>query len=172
MPKAVRYLGQIVVYAAIAVLLGYFSTAPAYRHFPAELAQVKMSFAHGAKPKGECRRLTAEEIAELAPNMRRPMSCPRERLPVVVELDIDGDTMLSESLPPTGLAGDGPSRIYRIVPVEAGRHTVVARLRDTDRTDGFDYERRADIELEPNAIFVVDFRADLGGFIFDGRTER
>ena len=114
--SVLRYLGQAAVYGVIAVILGYFSVAPAYRHLPEEDSQVKISFAHGAKPKGECRRLTAAEIAELAPNMRRPTSCPRERLPLLLEFELDGNRMFSESLPPTGLAGDGPSRILPHIP--------------------------------------------------------
>jgi hypothetical protein len=166
MPKALRFAGQAVAYALIALLFGYFSAAPPYAHFAEDMAQVKISFAHGAEPAGGCRRLTAEEIAALPPNMRRPTSCSRERLPVVVEIELDGSTLVSEVLPPTGLAGDGPSRLYRILPVKPGTHRVVARLRDTDRTEGFDYEQEATIELAPRDIFVIDFRADLGGFVF------
>jgi len=168
MRSVLRYLGQAAVYGVIAVILGYFSVAPAYRHLPEEDSQVKISFAHGAKPKGECRRLTAAEIAELAPNMRRPTSCPRERLPLLLEFELDGNRMFSESLPPTGLAGDGPSRIYRTFPVAAGRHHVVVRMRDSDRTEGYDYEREAVVELVPRQIFVIGFKADTGNFVFVG----
>jgi len=168
MRSVFRYIGQAAVYAVIAVILGYFSIAPAYRHLPEDDAQVKISFAHGAKPKGECRRLSAAEIAELAPNMRRPTSCPRERLPLLLEFELDGSKMFSESLPPTGLAGDGPSRIYRTFPVAAGRHHVIVRMRDTDRTEGFDYEREAVVELDRQQIFVIGFKADTGDFVFVG----
>lgn len=168
MHNVFRYLGQAAIYVVIAGILGYFSVAPAYRHFPDDAAQVKISFAHGAKPKGECRRLTAAEIAELAPNMRRPLSCPRERLPLLLEFELDGSKMFSESLPPTGLAGDGPSRIYRTFPVPAGRHHVAVRMRDSNRDDGFDYERETSVELEPKQIFVIGFRGDTGSFVFVG----
>ncbi|MCP4329650.1 MAG: hypothetical protein GY791_14585 [Alphaproteobacteria bacterium] len=166
MPKILRYAGQAAVYLLIAVLFGYFSSAPSYVHFDPEAAMVKISFAHGAKTKGECHRRTADEIAELAPNMRRPFDCPRERLPVVIEIELDGELMLSETLPPTGLSGDGPSRLYRTLAVAPGAHHVVARLRDSDRADGFDYEREVTIELDPRQIFVIDFKSSAGGFVF------
>jgi hypothetical protein len=172
MPRAVRYLGQALIYAVIAVLLGYFASAPSYQHFPGDTAEVKISIVHGAKPKGECRRLSAEELAKLAPNMRQPLVCPRERLPVTVELDVDGKMLVDATLPPTGLSGDGPSRLYRVIPVTPGRHHVVARLRDSSRTTGFDYEREAEIEIEPARIFVIDFKADAGGFVFGGQAEQ
>ena len=34
-----------------------------------------LTFVHGANRKGECRRLTVEEIAKLAPNMRQAQDC-------------------------------------------------------------------------------------------------
>lgn len=166
MVSALKYLGQGVAFAAIALVLGYFSDSPRYTHFPADQALIKLTFAHGAKPKGGCRRLTAEEIAALAPNMRRPTTCPRQRLPVTVELELDGELVYRDVLPPTGLSGDGPSRMYRGFPVPAGRHSLVARLRDSDRTEGFDYVNAAEVELAPTQHLIVSFRAETGGFIF------
>jgi hypothetical protein len=166
MPRALGYLGQAAAYALAAALLGYFSVAPAYQHFPSAMAQVKLSFAHGGKPKGECRKLSPEELKALPPNMRQPEICPRERLPVLVELSVDGDVILFESLPPTGLASDGPSRIYRKFTLEPGEHRIRARLRDSNRAEGFDYERDAMIKLSPQEILVIDFKADQGGFLF------
>lgn len=158
--------GQALAYAAIAALIGYLSTAPDFVRFPEDMAQIKVSFAHGAKPKGGCRRRTAEEIAALPPNMRRPLDCPRERLPIAVEIEIDGKMVISEMLPPTGLNDDGPARIYRKITIPPGRHRVVARLRDSDRAEGFDYVRDSVIDVEAGHNIVVDFKADLGGFLF------
>jgi hypothetical protein len=165
--EALRYVGQGVVYLLVAVVLGYFSSAPSYTHFPADQALIKLSFAHGAERKGECRRLGAEELARLPPNLRRPVECPRERWPVVVELVLDDATLYQASLPPTGLAGDGPSRVYRRFAVAPGSHRLIARLRDSARAQGFDYVREATIELAPGQNFVIDFRKDIGGFVFD-----
>jgi hypothetical protein len=64
------------------------------------------------------------------------------------------------------LAGDGASTAYQRFTVEPGRHTLVARLRDSARSEGFDYEGSVDVELRPAQSFVVDFRADTGGFVF------
>ncbi|MDJ0949194.1 MAG: hypothetical protein QNJ94_09750 [Alphaproteobacteria bacterium] len=166
MASAVKYGGQILVYAVIAAVLGYFSASPAFRHFPEDMALIKLAFAHGAKPKGKCRTLSAKEIAALPPNMRRPKICPRERLPVFVELELNGELIYRKALPPTGLHGDGPARVYEGFPVPAGRHALVVRLRDSDRSEGFDYVRATDVTLEPARKFVVDFRSELGGFIF------
>ena len=164
MAKLFRYGGQGVVYLLLALGIGYFSNRPAYTHFPPDRALVKLSFAHGAQ-KEECRRRTPEELAKLPPNMRRPMACSRERLPVTVELLLDGEQLYQAVLAPTGLAGDGPSRAYQRFAVPAGRHELVARLRDSDRSRGFDYERTAVVELAPAQSVAIDFRAEMGGFV-------
>lgn len=165
MTSGVRYIGQALVYGLAAVVLGVFSVWPSYTHFPADQALIKVSFVHGAKPKGECRRLSAEEIAALAPNMRRAVDCPRERLPVVFELELDGTILHSVSLPPSGLAGDGPSRLYQRFPVAPGRHDLVVRLRDTARETGFDYQSAATVDLVAGQSLAIDFRAETAEFV-------
>lgn len=166
MNNILRYAGQVVVYLLFAAFLGYFASAPKYTHFPPDMALIKLSLAHGAQRKGGCRRFTQAELQKMAPNMRRPLDCPRQRLPVTVELLIDGEASYRATLPPTGLSGDGPSRIYQRFAVTPGRHTIVARLRESDRAEGFDYEKTAEIELTAQQSLAIDFRNELGGFIF------
>ena len=166
MASALRYIGQAVVYTGIALLLGVFAALPSCERFPEDKAQILLSFAHGAQRKGECRRLSAEEIAALPPNMRKPTVCPRERLPVDVELLLDDELLFQASLQPSGLSRDGPSQVHRRLVVPAGPHRLTVRLRDSDRSEGFDYERTEMIELQENQNFVVDFRSEAGGFVF------
>ena len=166
MTKPLNLIGQAIAYAVFGALLGYFSAAPAYMHRDPSMAQIKISFSHAAQRVGECRHLSPEEIAKLAPNMRRPLDCPRERLPILIELELDNRPLYRGKLPPTGLARDGSATIYQRFPVAAGKHRLVARLRDSKRTSGFDYESTADIELAPRQNFVIEFRAETGGFIF------
>jgi hypothetical protein len=165
MAKPLAYVGQGAVFLLLALGIGYCSNRPAYTRFPADMALLKLSFAHGAH-KEECRQRSAEELAKLAPNMRRPAACSRERLPVTVELLLDGKPLYRAVLPPTGLAGDGPSRAYERFAVPPGRHELVVRLRDSDRRDGFDYERTATLELAPAQSVAIDFRPEMGGFVF------
>ena len=166
MLSAIKIAGQLAVYAAIMAVLGYFSDTPAYRHFPAEQALIKLALVHGGQSKGGCRVPTPEELAKLAPNMRRKLICARERLPVTVELEIDGNVLYSQTLQPTGLRSDGPARLYERFPVAAGAHTLSARLRDSNRPEGFDYEASTEVTLRPRELFAIQFRAESGGFIF------
>ncbi len=166
MTRATRLLGQAALYALVAATLGYFSAGPSYTHFPPDQAMVRLSFTHGADRRGPCRQLSADEIGQLAPNMRVPTVCPRERLPVLVELELDGTLLYRAELPPTGLTSDGPSRAYQAFAVAPGRHVLTARLRDSDRGEGFDYDVSNEVDLVPGRHLVIDFRADIGGFIF------
>jgi hypothetical protein len=165
MADAARYGLQALFYLAFAVVVGWFASRPVYEQFPAGQAQIKLSFAHGAERREACRRLTPKEIASLPPNERRPNDCARERLPIQVELTLDDAVIYEAALQPTGLAGDGPARTYEKFIVPPGRHVVTARLRDSDRTEGFDYERTVDVELVPQQSLAIDFKADAGGFV-------
>lgn len=171
MAKPLAYLGQAVVYGLIALTLGYFSMRPAFRHFADDQAQLLVSFAHKGEHKVPCRKLTREEIAELAANMRRTELCSRERLPIYVELTLSGEPIYSASLPPTGLSSDGASQAYQNFTVAPGRYQLVARLRDSARESGFDYEATADVDLEPGENYVIDFRSEMGGFLFGPNRE-
>lgn len=166
-----RALNPIRMAAATAALTVFFagcawlSTWPVYQQIPTGSAVIKLSFTHGADRSSECRRLSPEELAKLPPNMRKPISCPRERRPLVAEFEIDGIVAFAETLPPTGLSGDGPSRVYRRFVVPAGAHRLAARLRDTPRADGFDHTITRDVTLSQNQSLAIDFRPELGGFI-------
>jgi len=159
-------MGQAAAYALFAGVVGYFATAPAYIHLDPGKAMIKLSFSHAGQHKGECRRLSQEELNALPPNMRRPLDCPRERLPLQVELILDGEVLYRAELPPSGLAGDGVSTAYRKFAVDPGPHHLVARLRDSARPEGFDHQKETRVMLDPQQNFVIDFRPALGGFLF------
>lgn len=161
-----RYFGQAVFYGLFVAFIGYFSVAPAYVHFPPDLALIKVSFSHAGQPKEECRVRTAEELAELPPNMRVAMLCGRERSPLLFELELNGKPLHRAELPPSGLSRDGSSTIYQRFPVPAGRYHLRARLKDSVRVPDFNYTKEADMTVVPGQVFVVDFNPNTGGFVF------
>jgi hypothetical protein len=165
MSKALRICGQFAVIAALFAAVAAFADWPVYRQTPRGSAVVMLTFVHGAR-RAECRRLAPEEIAKLPPNMRRVEDCPRGRRPVYVELDVADQVAYRASLAPTGIAGDGPSRVYQRFVLLAGQYDVAVRMRDTARTEGFDYEREEKIMLGPDQLFVIDFRSEPAGFVF------
>lgn len=166
MPKVASYVLQAICYAAFMAVVGYFSTSPAYEHLPAGEAVVKLSLQHAGQRKEACHERTAEELAKLAPNMRAASVCPRERAPVTVDVQMDGKPLFAVVAPPSGLAKDGASTIFRRAAIPAGEHRFTTRLVDTaDGTGATEAERRVD--LKPGRVLVIDYDAK-AGFVFRG----
>lgn len=161
--KWMAWLGQALLYGLFALLIGVFSGWPSYRHLPADQALIKVSFNHQGKPVSDCRSATPQELAKLPPNMRAPVVCPRERSPITVELELDGSPVLRHVARPAGLSHDGASAFYQRVPVLAGSHRLVVRLKDDVRSPGFDHVREAHVTLKPAQILVIDFDPGKGG---------
>lgn len=165
LPAPLRYALQVLAYAAFAGVIGFFSTAPAYRQRGDNEAIVKLSFSHSAQLKYACRERSETELAKLAPNMRAKLDCPRERANVAVELDMDDKPLYRIDTPPSGLKKDGAATVYRRFNVPAGPHDFRARL--ADGPDGkFNHRHDTRIDLVPGQVLVVDFLAGSGGFVF------
>ena len=156
-------LGGMVM-LAIGFAVAYFSAMPRWRSLPEDTALLRLSFTHsGAR---DCRDRTTEELANLPANMRLKQICERRRSPVYVELEIDGSKVLAKELPPSGLAGSGPSRVYERFPLAVGSHDIAVRLRDRPTTEGFDHAAETRVTLRPAQSFTIDFRPEVGGFVF------
>jgi hypothetical protein len=161
-----RQIGQFAVILLLFSAVTAFAKWPTYRQIPQGSAIILLTFVHGADRKAECRKRSPEELAKLAPNMRKVLDCPRGRRPIYVELDLSGRDLFHAALPPTGIAGDGHSRVYQRFVVPAGQYEVAVRMRDTPRADGFDHQRKEVVTLTPDQMFVVDFRSESGEFVF------
>ena len=166
MSGALRTAGQFVVILALFAGVAWLSSRPTFHQIPSDSAVMMLTFVHGADRKGECRRLSPEAIAKLPPNMRRVQDCPRVRRSIYVELDVDGRNVYRADLAPTGIAGDGPSRVYQRFVLPVGKYDVAVRMRDTARAEGFDHEGRETIDFAPAQLLVIDYRPESGEFIF------
>jgi len=166
MTRLFRILSQVALFATFAAFVGYFSLLPRYVYAPADKAAIKLSLSHAAERLVPCVQLTPVEIAALPPNQRHPGKCERERLAMTVELEIDGAVVMNIEAPPSGLWKDGAASVYERFDIDPGIHRITARLRDTGRSDGWDYIHTQEVELEAGRYFVVTFRAGTGGFSF------
>lgn len=166
MSSVPRLLLQAILYVVFAALLGYLSASPSYDYASSDMATVKLSLSHAANRVKPCVLLTPQQIAELAPNMRVSEQCERERLPLSVELQIDGQIAVSLQVPPSGLWSDGAASVYERFEIEPGEHTLTARLIDTDRAEGWDYTHTETVMLQAGRYFTVTFRPETGGFKF------
>ena len=128
MPSVFAWAGQAAVYAAIAAAVGYLSASPAYQQVPEGLAQIKISFRHGGARVEDCRKLTPEEIAKQPVNARRANTCSRERIPVTVEIRIDG-TAVYEAVLETTASGVRTPDLGGGATTSAFAGEVVSRVR-------------------------------------------
>ena len=161
-----RFLAGFAVLTILFALAVLLSDAPTYSTIAPQTGVLKLSFSHGSDRKAACRKLTAEEIAALPANMRRTEICPRRRPPVDVELRVDGEILFRETLPPSGIAGDGPSRVYEKFALSAGKHTIAVALSDNPQIAGFEYDKVRQVDLAAGQNLVIDFSPTNGGFVF------
>ena len=159
-----RHVMQLVLYALFAICIAYFSASPVFQYAPEDLAVIKLSLSHPTERVAPCVILTPEQVAALAPNMRRTESCERARVPLQIELDIDGKPVLSRQALPAGLWGDGLASIYEKITLPAGKYKVNVRLRDSAAEDAWDYTYTEDIELVAGHYLTISFKPESGGF--------
>lgn len=166
MRKLRQMLALSIVLALFGALLGYFTYRPSYAHFPDDKALIKISFTTGGQRVGKCIRRSRAELAKLPPHKRKVLVCPRERHPIHLEILIDGKPRYQATVRPAGLSSDGSSKFYHGLVVTPGSHVIVARLIDSGRKTGYDFETRKEVALSPRQHFIIDFQRDQGGFIF------
>ncbi len=154
---------QGLAFAGFAGLIGFFASAPTYLYRNPDMALIKLSLNHPGHRKAECTNRSAKELAKLEPNMRAKTSCPRERWPVYVELELDNQMLFTRSVRPSGLSSDGPSSFYQSFVVTAGTHQMTLRLRDKGET-GFGFTSTQEITLSPRQVVAAQFNAIKGGF--------
>lgn len=157
-----KWIGQALLYGAFALVIGVFSHWPPYQALPADQAVLKVSFIHHGQRTAACRPYTEAELAKLAPNMRQPLKCERERAPVEIEVDLDGVTVVRHVARPSGLSSDGASSVYHRLNVAAGEHRIVVRMKDGPTSV---YAREAVLRLVPAQVLVIDFDPEKGGII-------
>lgn len=152
-----RYLGQGVAYLIFIAFIGYFSTSPSYLHVPADMALIKFTFSHAGKRVKEFNDTrTKEDLAKLPPQLRARKRS-RERSPLEVEFEMDGQMLFQKKVVPRGLAHDLPSPIYERFIVPAGKRHFRVRMKDDIHVEGFNYFGEKTMTLKPLQTMIVDF---------------
>jgi len=163
----VRYLLQAFNLALFMWLIASFSAGPTVRQLEDGMAVVTLAFGHAGQPVRDCHVRTPEELAALAPNMRAPMDCPRERSTLRIELIMDGKLIHDLTAPPPGAYKDQGVDIYENVTVPIGSHTFTVRMKDNDQSDDFTYSNDYTVNLGPAQLLFIDFSQQENGFIFN-----
>jgi hypothetical protein len=161
-----KIAAQILAYTMFISLIGVFTSQPELRFLESDEALLSLSFTHAAQRIGECVRLSQEELLALPPNMRSPDMCPRERHPMRIEIIVDGETLLQNTLAPSGLWHDGKASVYQRFRIKSGDHKVTVRMNDSGDMDGFDFERTVKLQVTAGQNIVVFFDPDKQRFAF------
>ena len=156
-PLPVRAACMALLLGGLAGATGFLATRPAWHPLGAQEAVIRLSIRHATAPKVACKRLTPQELAELKPNMRREVGCPRERWPAYVELERNGTVIYGDEHAPSGLWNDGSVTVFRSFVIPAGRQQIVVRMRDSGRREGFDYVQSGTVDLKAEQNFVIEF---------------
>lgn len=159
-------LAELLVLLVLVGLTALLAGGPPYRHLAADQSVIKVSVRHSGVVLGECRSLSADELARLPANMRAPLECPRERSPLVLQLDLDGHTVIDAEVAAQGLHADGRATLYRRLVVPAGPVRVDVRLKDDVREATFAYHDSFETDLAPGRALIVDFDPSTGSFVF------
>ncbi len=162
--KILRYGLQIFNYLIFMGVVGYFSIYPAYYQLEVNQAVITLSFTHVTKIRESCRKRSQEELMKLAPNMRLPVDCPRERSPLKLELYLDGKLMTKVEIEPIGFHQDQSVNLFRRIKVNAGEHTLLVWMNDDVNVDGPTYQYKQNVLLKPEQLLLIDFDAVSGRF--------
>ncbi len=161
-----RYLLQAINYTVFMALIWFFSSAPSVRLLAEDEAVLTMAFSHAGQLREACRTVSAEELAKLPANMRKPQDCPRERSPILIEVLMDGKLVFNKSFLPPGIYKDGSVNIYFSNKIPSGSYDFEIKMEDDVRNDGFDRVISQKMSLTPAQILLIDF--DSGkGFTFN-----
>ncbi|MBD3648890.1 MAG: hypothetical protein HUJ31_15895 [Pseudomonadales bacterium] len=152
-----QWIGQAVFYFVIAGLVAYFADSPSWRLMQPDEAQIKLVVRHSGKLLGECRTLAGEELDNLAPNMRAPTVCPREKSPLYVDMAVDDEVVYEQTVTPSGLHNDGILALYKTFTLDAGATSLRVRVKDDMRADDFSHKLEETVELDPERILVLEF---------------
>ena len=152
--KPIRYLLQAINYTVFMAMIWYFATAPSFTVLDKDQAVITMAFSHAGKLREACRRLSQEELNQLAPNMRKLEDCPRERSQVVIEMKLDGETLFDEALQPPGLYSDGAVDVYFSKKIPAGEHQFEIKMDDSVRNEGFEHRYAETVDIEASRILL------------------
>jgi hypothetical protein len=166
--KSLRYLLQAVNYSFFVGFIWYFSSAPSIRILQPDQAVITIAFAHAGDLREPCRILSNEELAKLAPNMRKPEECPRQRSPVNIEITLDGKPLYAESLQPAGLFEDGGVDVYFSRKINAGNHQLSLKMNDSVRLKDFNHNLQQQVNIDPAQILLIGFDPRKGFTIREG----
>lgn len=155
---------QVAGGAGLAIVLGavtwLFSNLP-YRTPHSPEPELVVSFNHHGAIV-DARKLTKEELDKRLPHMRAQVNVTRERVPVRLRVQVDGQIVHDHSYQSKGLSHDGPSMAVVRLPVAPGQHKVQVELADTADAAQFTQRWSETVAFPENHLRVVLFDTKAG----------
>jgi len=158
--------GQLLFYLCLFTLVGYFSDSPVYQYNDAESAELELAVRFSGTRLGVCETLTAADVAELAPNMKVALVCPREKSPLSLRLYVNEDLLLAERLLPSGIHGDGVIASYKRLVLEPGTWDLRIEVDSNNQESVLEHEFEQTIETHAADSWLLSFGDD--GFKLKG----
>ncbi len=149
------------IFAALGLALGLGtatwlgSTLP-YRTPHSPEPELVISFNHHGNIVAP-RKLTKEELDARQPQMRAQFNVARERVPVRLRVQVDGQTVHEQSYQAKGISKDGSSIAVVRLPVTSGSHVVQVELNDCGKPDDWSQHWTETVEFKENHLRVVLF---------------
>ena len=163
-PTNRKLIWQIAAAIMLAFILGAgtfgFSNLT-YRTPHSPELELVVSFSHGGAIL-EPRQLTKEELAKRLPHIRAQVNVTRERAPVRLRVQVDGQKVFDQLFQAKGLSKDGPSIAVARLPISAGPHQVRVEMADTADREAWTKQWSETVSFENHRIRVVLFDTKSG----------
>lgn len=123
MRRFVRRVSGLLLAAAVTAGVAELSRVP-YAPAARSASLLRLSWVIRSQRVEDCRRVTAEELARQPIHMRRTEVCEGRVLPYHLRVEVDGRSVISDTVRAAGARGDRPIYVFQEVPLEPGRHRI------------------------------------------------
>lgn len=107
----------------------------------------------------------AGQIQSVSGNLVSALLCPRERVPVHLNIVIDDNPPVQQSFMPAGISNDGLTYVTYELEIPTGNHRVSINMVDSkvpSRSRGISFYK--EVNVSENEIVFIDFNEKLGKF--------
>lgn len=164
-----RWAVILVVSSTFALLVTAFSQWPAFAPVPPGHAELRISMAHRAKRREQCRQLTEEERQALPPTRRVTEVCERGRAHTHLKVMLNDQVLVDETVRPSGLHRDGRAYYQSFMPLVAGDHLLRLTLQDGEPDGEPTLELHHHVTLSPGDALLLAI-GDGGAQLRHGRS--
>jgi hypothetical protein len=158
---------------AIGVAVGLTAGVAALSRVPfgpdiADHAVIRLSWRTPGEFVNECRAPTAEELARLPVHMRRDEICEGRILPKRLQVQLNGEPAIDETVRAAGAREDRPLYVFRELRVAPGEHDVAIEWSTQNGLAPVRQALEARVRLEPGEIALFTYDVDRRALVVRG----